>query len=174
MMVSSSGITILERYTGNICYVNKIDLNENTGNLKEYITHKIKDCLIIELSAKQRKEWAIWKILIHFSLEEERTITGNLVKKGDMVLLAMPQDIQAPKGRLICLRFNYKGTFRQKCIALSVTTDQYVEALDMLKEAPKLIITDSQVFDYVYENKPKESLLTSFWFYFVALRGDIN
>lgn len=41
------------------------------------------------------------KFLVSLSLEEERTITGNLVKKGDMVLLVMPQDIQAPKGRLI-------------------------------------------------------------------------
>ena len=46
------------------------------------------------------------KSLVSLSLEEERTITGNLVKKGDMVLLVMPQDIQAPKGRtLFCLRF---------------------------------------------------------------------
>ena len=42
---------------------------------------------------------------------------------------------------------------------MSVTTDQYVEALSHLTEAPKLIITDSQVFKYVYENKPVESML---------------
>ena len=115
------------------------------------------------------------KFLFSLSLEEERTITGNLVKKGDMVLLVMPQDIQAPKGRLILPQVQtIRELLDKKCKALSVTTDQYVEALDMLKEAPKLIITDSQVFDYVYENKPKESLLTSFSVLFAALRGDIN
>ena len=115
------------------------------------------------------------KFLVSLSLEEERTITGNLVKKGDMVLLVMPQDIQAPKGRLILPQVQtIRELLDKKCKALSVTTDQYVEALDMLKEAPKIIITDSQVFDYVYENKPKESLLTSFSVLFAALKGDIN
>ena len=159
-----------------IFVINKIDLNENTGNLKEYITHKIKDCLIIELSAKTKEGMGDFKkFLVSLSLEEERTITGNLVKKGDMVLLVMPQDIQAPKGRLILPQVQtIRELLDKKCKALSVTTDQYVEALDMLKEAPKLIITDSQVFDYVYENKPKESLLTSFSVLFAALKGDIN
>ena len=50
----------------------------------------------------------------------------------------------------------------KKCIVLSTTTDKLVEALDQLKNPPKLIITDSQVFDYVYDHKPTESLLTSF------------
>lgn len=45
---------------------------------------------------------------------------------------------------------------------MSVTTDKLLPALNMLQQAPKLIITDSQVFDYVYQNKPAESMLTSF------------
>lgn len=159
-----------------ILVINKIDLNENNGNLKEYISHKIENSLIIELSAKTKAGMEDFKkSLVSLSLEEERTITGNLVKKGDMVLLVMPQDIQAPKGRLILPQVQtIRELLDKKCKVLSVTTDQYVEALDMLKEAPKLIITDSQVFDYVYENKPKESLLTSFSVLFAALKGDIN
>ena len=54
------------------------------------------------------------KFLFSLSLEEERTITGNLVKKGDMVLLVMPQDIQAPKGRLI-LPQGFKCYYRPIC-----------------------------------------------------------
>ncbi len=47
---------------------------------------------------------------------------------------------------------------------MSVTTDRYPAALQTLSRAPKLIITDSQVFPYIfYENKPKESMLTSFF-----------
>ena len=57
---------------------------------------------------------------------------------------------------------------------MSVTTDQYVEALSHLTEAPKLIITDSQVFAYVYEHKPENSMLTSFSVLFAAYKGDIE
>lgn len=53
---------------------------------------------------------------------------------------------------------------------MSVTTDQYLSALENLAVPPKLIITDSQVFSYVYENKPKESMLTSFQF-FCSIQG---
>lgn len=102
-------------------------------------------------------------------------ITGNLVKDNDTVLLVMPQDIQAPKGRLILPQVQtIRELLDKKCIVVSVTTDKMIAALEMLKNPPKLIITDSQVFPYVYENKPKESILTSFSVLFAALKGDID
>ena len=52
-------------------------------------------------------------------------------------------------------------------------TDKLLPALNMLQQAPKLIITDSQVFDYVYQNKPAESMLTSFSVLFAAYKGDL-
>lgn len=79
------------------------------------------------------------------------------------MLLVMPQDIQAPKGRLILPQVQtLRELLDKKCLVMSVTTDQLIPALAVLKKAPKLIITDSQVFGYVYENKPAESMLTSF------------
>jgi [FeFe] hydrogenase H-cluster maturation GTPase HydF len=48
-----------------------------------------------------------------------------------------------------------------------------VDALNKMSEPPKLIITDSQVFKYVSENKPKRSLLTSFSVLFAAYKGDL-
>lgn len=103
-----------------------------------------------------------------------RLITGNLVQKGDLVLLVMPQDIQAPKGRLILPQVQtLRELLDKKCMIMSVTTDQFVPALAALAKPPKLIITDSQVFGYVYDNKPKESLLTSFSVLFAAYKGDL-
>ena len=61
----------------------------------------------------------------------------------------------------------------KKCIVMSVTTDKMQQALSTLKEPPKLIITDSQVFKTVYEQKPKESMLTSFSVLFAAHKGDL-
>ena len=101
-------------------------------------------------------------------------ITGDLVDTGDLVLLVMPQDIQAPKGRLILPQVQtLRELLDKKCLVMSVTTDQYLSALENLAVPPKLIITDSQVFSYVYENKPKESMLTSFSVLFAAYKGDL-
>lgn len=105
----------------------------------------------------------------------ERTITGELAKAGDLVLLVMPQDIQAPKGRLILPQVQtLRELLDKKCRVMCTTTDQMAATLETLKEAPKLIITDSQVFAYVYEQKPKESMLTSFSVLFAGYKGDLE
>lgn len=101
-------------------------------------------------------------------------ILGDLVNAGDLVLLVMPQDIQAPKGRLILPQVQtLRELLDRKCIVMSVTTDKLTDALKVMSKPPRLIITDSQVFKYVYENKPVESMLTSFSVLFAAYKGDL-
>lgn len=101
-------------------------------------------------------------------------ITGRLVSEDDVVLLVMPQDIQAPKRRLILPQVQtIRELLDRKCLVISATADKYQQALSQLKTAPKLIITDSQVFKYVYEHKPAESHLTSFSVLFAAYKGDL-
>ncbi|WP_099468377.1 [FeFe] hydrogenase H-cluster maturation GTPase HydF [Konateibacter massiliensis] len=106
---------------------------------------------------------------------EAKSITGSLVKEGDIVLLVMPQDIQAPKGRLILPQVQtIRDLLDNKCLVLSATTDKLEEALQSLAKPPALIVTDSQVFQTVYEKKPKESRLTSFSVLFARYKGDID
>ena len=106
---------------------------------------------------------------------DARSITGSVVQTGDLVLLVMPQDIQAPKGRLILPQVQtIRDLLDKKCLVMSVTTDKLQEALAALARPPKLIITDSQVFKAVYEKKPAESLLTSFSVLFADYKGDID
>lgn len=101
-------------------------------------------------------------------------ITGRLVSEDDVVLLVMPQDIQAPKRRLILPQVQtIRELLDRKCLVITATADKYQQALSQLKTAPKLIITDSQVFKYVYEHKPAESRLTSFSVLFAAYKGDL-
>ena len=105
----------------------------------------------------------------------EQLITGDLVGSGDLVMLVMPQDIQAPKGRLILPQVQtLRELLDKKCQVVSVTTDQFTAGLAQLLHPPKLIITDSQVFGYIYENKPEESMLTSFSVLFAAYKGDLD
>lgn len=105
----------------------------------------------------------------------ERTITGGLVGEGDVVLLVMPQDLQAPKGRLILPQVQtIRELLDKKCVVVSCTTDQLSVTLQALARPPKLLITDSQVFPIVYQQKPAESCLTSFSVLFAGYKGDIE
>ena len=102
-------------------------------------------------------------------------ITGRLVKENDVVLLVMPQDIQAPKGRLILPQVQtLRELLDRKCIVSCCTTDKLQATLGALAQPPTLIITDSQVFKTVYEQKPPESRLTSFSVLFAQYKGDID
>lgn len=102
-------------------------------------------------------------------------ITGELASAGDVVMLVMPQDIQAPKGRLILPQVQtIRELLDKKCRVVCCTTDQIEGTLASLAAAPKLIITDSQVFSTVYALKPAESLLTSFSVLFARYKGDID
>lgn len=103
------------------------------------------------------------------------TITGDLVEQGDLVLLVMPQDIQAPKGRLILPQVQtIRELLDKKCSVMSCTADCLDATLAALAHPPKLIITDSQVFPLVWKAKPAESLLTSFSILFAGYKGDIQ
>ena len=106
---------------------------------------------------------------------EQPSITGDLVSENDLVLLVMPQDIQAPKGRLILPQIQtMRELLDKKCLIMSCTTDKLPQTLQALARPPKLIITDSQVFKTVYEQKPAESLLTSFSVLMAGYKGDIR
>ena len=106
---------------------------------------------------------------------EAKEITGDLAKEGDTVLLVMPQDIQAPKGRLILPQVQtLRELLDKKCVALCTTADKIDEALAALAKPPQLIITDSQVFPLVYSKKPEESKLTSFSILFANYKGDLQ
>lgn len=156
--------------------VNKADIRDNTDALLVQIKRETgEDALLV--SAKTGEGMDAFREALIRKLPEDygsRMITGKLVQENDLVLLVMPQDIQAPKGRLILPQVQtIRELLDKKCLVMSVTTDKLVPALAALKEPPKLIITDSQVFGYVHEHKPAESMLTSFSVLFAAYKGDL-
>ena len=102
-------------------------------------------------------------------------LTRGLCSAGDVVLLVMPQDIQAPKGRLILPQVRtIRHLLDLKCTVVSTTNHGLDEALAALSAPPKLIITDSQCFPLVAAKKPEQSLLTSFSILMAADKGDID
>lgn len=160
-----------------ITVISKSDIINNT---EEILGHAKKELNTVPLlvsandgsGIEELKERLIAAVNIS---KEKRHITGNLVSEGDLVLLVMPQDIQAPEGRLILPQVQtIRELLDKKCLVMSVTADNIGEALENMANPPKLIITDSQVYKKVYEQKPEESLITSFSTLFAAYKGDIH
>jgi [FeFe] hydrogenase H-cluster maturation GTPase HydF len=113
--------------------------------------------------------------LLRLTSQQEQLLTEGFCEAGDTVMLVMPQDEQAPKGRLIKPQVQtIRELLDRGCNALCCTADGMESALKALAEAPRLIITDSQVFDRVYQLKPEASVLTSFSVLFARYKGDID
>ena len=157
-----------------ILILNKADIRKGISpNLEKELGQKP-----LLISAKERQGMEDIRIAILEKLPqdfEQPSITGELVGEGDLVLLVMPQDIQAPKGRLILPQVQtMRELLDKKCLIMSCTTDKLKQTLQALASPPKLIITDSQVFKTVYEQKPEESRLTSFSVLMAGYKGDIR
>ena len=157
-----------------ILILNKADIRKDISPLIEQELGQ-KPLLV---SAKERQGMEDIRLAILEKLPqdfEQPSITGDLVSENDLVLLVMPQDIQAPKGRLILPQVQtIRELLDKKCLIMSCTTDKLPQTLKALSHPPKLIITDSQVFKTVYEQKPAESLLTSFSVLMAGYKGDIR
>jgi [FeFe] hydrogenase H-cluster maturation GTPase HydF len=165
------------RNTPVISLINKIDTIENIDAIHSKIAKQCNEkpiCVsaLTKVGMEEIREAILRKLPEDY---DSRDITGNLVQENDIVLLVMPQDVQAPKGRLILPQVQtIRELLDKKCIVVSSTVNKLPQALAALSNPPKLIITDSQVFSAVFEIKPAESLLTSFSVLFAALKGDIE
>ena len=106
---------------------------------------------------------------------EERSLLAGLVRAEDIVLLVMPQDAEAPKGRLIQPQVQtIRALLDDACVVIGCTPETMDAALAALKHPPELIVTDSQAFGEVQRKTPTESRLTSFSVLFAAYKGDID
>ena len=105
--------------------------------------------------------------------QEERFLTGELVKAGDTVLLVMPQDSEAPKGRLILPQVQViRELLDRGCNPLCCTPASLPAALATLKAQPALVITDASVFKTVNAALPPNTPLTAFSVLLAAAKGD--
>lgn len=160
-----------------ILLLNKVDIRSNAEELATIIEQQcsIRPLLVSakeKIGIEQIRQAILEKLPSDFG---QQSITAELVRENDLVLLVMPQDIQAPKGRLILPQVQtIRELLDKKCLVVSCTTDKLPQTLQALSRPPMLIITDSQVFKTVYEQKPKESKLTSFSVLFAGFKGDIH
>lgn len=160
-----------------LCVLSRADLHRDNDPLATAVKEKLglepQAVSVTDEGITERLRLLLLRLLPEALLSS--TIASHLVSPGDTVLLVMPQDIQAPKGRLILPQVQtIRDLLDGSCVVISVTADRLDDALSALKEPPALIITDSQVFPQVYQKKPAESALTSFSVLMAAYKGDIN
>ena len=106
---------------------------------------------------------------------EAPALTGDLYKPGAKIVLVAPQDIQAPKGRLILPQVQViRDILDNGGSAFVCTADRFEETLAALKEPPALVITDSQVFARVNAALPREVPLTSFSIIMARAKGELS
>lgn len=106
---------------------------------------------------------------------ENPTILGDLVGPGEMAVLVVPIDKEAPKGRLIMPQVqSIRDLLDSDAFCMVVKERELRAALDRLKSPPKLVVTDSQAFLKVAADTPRDVLMTGFSILFARFKGDLT
>lgn len=105
----------------------------------------------------------------------DQTIIGDLITPGDVVILVVPIDLAAPKGRLILPQVQViRDILDHDAVAITVKERELKRAIEMLNSKPKMVVTDSQAFLKADADTPPDVLLTSFSILFARYKGDLD
>ncbi|MBR2386901.1 [bacterium] len=152
--ISQEKFQEIEKYFKNIIKISALKISRD-----EFLT-KIED-ILAEILKKR--------------INELTSTLPEILKSGDFVHLVIPIDKEAPKGRLILPQVQVLRDLLDLGCSISISgVENLKETVENLKQAPKLVITDSQAFREVEEILPKNILLTSFSILFANLKGDIK
>ncbi len=107
--------------------------------------------------------------------EKKKYVVSDLVEKGDIVVLVIPIDEAAPKGRLILpQQMTIRDLLDANCIVVACQDTELESTLQSLAKKPKLFITDSQIFGKVAKIVPDDILLTSFSILMARYKGELS
>ena len=161
--------------------VNKIDEKPLSDDKYNEILEQVQnEKLILKTSVKTDKDIvfrfkdALVKLLPDDFVNSPK-IAGDLVPPKSTVILVIPIDKEAPKGRIILPQVQtLRDLLDSDCLTYVVKETELKDALDNLKTPPSLVITDSQAFKKVAEIVPENIPLTSFSILFARLKGDLQ
>lgn len=156
-----------KRNTPIIKVVNKVDIKDMD------LDNAIKTSVNDKKSILELKEAIIKNAPEEFL--KNPTIVSDLLGAGELAILVVPIDLEAPKGRLILPQVQtIRDILDNDSMCMVVKERELKNALDKLQSPPKLVITDSQAFLKVDADTPKDVLLTSFSILFARLKGELN
>ena len=159
-----------------VAVFNKSDLAEPAPELVETLTQK--QVRVVSTAAAEGRGILEFRQALLDSAPadfvENPAILGDLVGPGEMAVLVVPIDKEAPKGRLILPQVQSIRDLLDSDAYCMVTKERELrDALDQLKRPPKLVVTDSQAFLKVAADTPRDIPLTSFSILFARYRGDL-
>lgn len=157
---------------------NKTDLHEPDETLRTRLSEEF-GLPTVSVSARERRGFAELKQKLLENVSEEwissPQIISDLVPVGSTVVLVVPIDKEAPKGRLILPQVQVLRELLDSGITAVVTREtELAETLEKLREPPALVVTDSQVFRQVAQIVPREVPLTGFSVLFARFKGDLT
>ena len=162
-----------------IVILNKKDIIEKTElekNIKILETQL--NCKVFPISTQNNIDIETIKnklVEISPKIFNEEKLIGDKIKKEDKILLVAPQDIQAPKGRLILPQVQViRDILDHGGIPIVVTLDNLEEGLKIFQGKPDLVITDSQIFGIVNTKLDRDVPLTSFSIIMARAKGDLE
>ena len=158
-----------ERKLPHIVVYNKIDLISEKSEIKEneiYVSATAKENIdeLKELIAKVAK-----------LSKTQKPLVSDLLSEGDLVVLVIPIDEAAPKGRLILpQQMVIRDILDHHCMCVCTQVEELSSTLNALSKKPKLVITDSQAFGKVAQLTPSDILMTSFSILMARYKGDLR
>lgn len=159
-------------------FINKTDEKYPSDSIIEDLKNYTKHILLSSVKADDLIVFKIKELLVKLLPEDfvnSPKIVGDLIPQGSTVILVIPIDKEAPKGRIILPQVQtLRDLLDNNCVSVVVKESELKSAIDNLKIAPSLVVTDSQAFKNVSEIVPENIPLTSFSILFARLKGDLN
>lgn len=159
-------------------FINKTDEKYPSDSIIEDLKNYTEHILLSSVKTDDLIVFKIKELLVKLLPEDfvnSPTIVGDLIPQGSTVILVIPIDKEAPKGRIILPQVQtLRDLLDNNCVSIVVKESELKSAIDNLKSAPSLVVTDSQAFKNVSEIVPENIPLTSFSILFARLKGDLN
>lgn len=159
-------------------FINKMDEKYPSDSIIEDLKNYTKHILLSSVKTDDLIVFKIKELLVKLLPEDfvnSPKIVGDLIPQGSTVILVIPIDKEAPKGRIILPQVQtLRDLLDNNCVSVVVKESELKSAIDNLKIAPSLVVTDSQAFKNVSEIVPENIPLTSFSILFARLKGDLN
>jgi [FeFe] hydrogenase H-cluster maturation GTPase HydF len=160
-----------------ILVLNKVDKISDKSKIIENVKNKINAPMICVSSKDKIGIEELKKEIINVMPQSSNDLklVSDLIKPKDFVVLVVPIDKAAPKGRLILPQQQViRDILDSGSTAIVVKEDELKDTLESLNKKPSIVITDSQVFERVNKDVPKDILLTSFSILFARQKGDLD
>lgn len=159
-------------------FINKTDEKYPSDSIIEDLKNYTKHILLSSVKTDDLIVFKIKELLVKLLPEDfvnSPKIVGDLIPQRSTVILVIPIDKEAPKGRIILPQVQtLRDLLDNNCVSIVVKESELKSAIDNLKIAPSLVVTDSQAFKNVSEIVPENIPLTSFSILFARLKGDLN